>query len=70
MFDSQFLDIGLTEVDVPFSTSDHCCIISHILLDERGNLSNAYNYHRKNFMNADYKAFNDFLIYQNWNEIF
>ena len=44
MFGSQFIDIGLTEVDVPFSTSDHCCIISHILLDERGNLSNAYNY--------------------------
>ena len=70
MFGSQFLDIGLTEVDVPFSTSDHCCIISHILPDERGNLLNAYSYHRKNCMNSDYKAFNDFLMYQNWNEIF
>ena len=70
MFGSQFLDIGLTEVDVPFSTSDHCCIILHILLNERGNVSNAYNYHHENFMNADYKAFNDFLMYQNWNEIF
>ena len=65
MFGSQFLDIGLTKVDVPYLTSDHCCVISHILLDKRGNLSNEYNYHCKNFMNADYKAFNRFLMYQN-----
>jgi hypothetical protein len=68
MFGSQFLDIGLTEVDVPFSTSDHCSIVSHILLDDRDNLPNVYP--RKNFINADYKAFNDFLMLQNWDEIF
>ena len=69
IFYSQFLDIGLTEVDVSFSMSNHCSKTSHILLDERGNLPNTY-FLRKNFMKADYNAFNDFLMCQNWNEIF
>ena len=69
IFFSQFLDVGTTEISVPFSTSDHNSIISNILLNFEANHSDIRLVH-KNFKASNFDEFNRYLSSINWSNIF
>ena len=69
IFFSQFLDVGATEISVPFSTSDHNSIISNILINFEANHSDIRLVH-KNFKASNFDEFNRYLSSINWSNIF
>ena len=65
IFHSQFLEMGVTDVLTPFSTSDHCKIFSEFYVDYC--TEDALSSLRKNFLKGDYASFNAHMQSYDWN---